>query len=148
MRYIYLFLGVLFANVLSSQSVITIGTGSINATGVNYNPIYRSSAASSFDFSRAFYLFDAAELAAAGLPPGATITQVEWYKSNNGATVSSTANINFGIYMNNSALSSYATAQTWTALVSPATIVYTNNTQAIPATIGWLPFHFNNSIRI
>lgn len=140
MRYIYLFLGVLFANILSSQSVITIGTGSNNATGVNYNPIYRSSAASSFDFSRAFYLFDAAELAAAGLPPGATITQVEWYKSNNGATVTSTANINFGIYMNNSALASYATAQTWTALVSPATIVYTNNTQAIPTTIGWLPF--------
>ncbi|MBK6521276.1 MAG: hypothetical protein IPG08_02510 [Sphingobacteriaceae bacterium] len=140
MKYIYLFLGVLFANILSSQSVITIGTGNINATGVNYNPIYRSSAASSFDFSRAFYLFDAAELAAAGLPAGATITQIEWYKSNNGATVSSTANINFGIYMNNSALSSYATAQTWTVLNNPATVVYTNNTQAIPATIGWLPF--------
>jgi len=131
-----LFIGLQFFG----QSVITIGTGVAGATGVNYNPIYRSSATSSFDYSRAFYLFTAAELAAAGLPAGATITQVEWDKSNTGATVASTANVVFNIFMNNTSLSSYATSSTWGALNTGATLVYNNNNQVIPATTGFLPF--------
>jgi hypothetical protein len=123
-----------------SQTSVQIGFGTLSSGGVNYQPIYRSSASSAFDYSRAFYLYDAAELTAAGIPAGATITQVEWDKSNNGATVSNTAAIVFNIYMKNSSATSYNAAQTWSMLNTGATTVYQSTSQVIPATVGWLPF--------
>lgn len=125
---------------VNAQTVVTIGVGTASTTGVNYNPIYRSSAASAFDFSRAYFLYTAAELVAAGVPSGATITKIEWDKSNTGATITTTSNVVFNILMNNSTSTDYSTTQTWGTLSTGATPVYTNNTQVIPATTGFLPF--------
>jgi|JI10StandDraft_1071094.scaffolds.fasta_scaffold67287_3 hypothetical protein len=130
---------------VNGQTVVTIGTGTASATGVNYNPIYRSSAGSAFDFSRAYYLFDQTELTAAGIPNGATITQIEWDKSNTGATVASTAAVVFNILMKNSSATTYSTASTWGALSAGATAVYGTTAQVIPATTGFLPFNLSTS---
>lgn len=140
MKKIILWAAALFSAVVHSQTVVQIGTGTLSTGGVNYMPIYRSSAASTFDYSRTYFLYTAAEMAAAGIPAGSTITKVEWDKSNTGATVASTANIVFNIYMNNSSSTGYTTAQTWATLTSGATQVYNNNNQVIPATTGFLPF--------
>ena len=125
---------------VSAQTVVTIGTGTLSATGQNYNPIYRSTAGSAFDFSRAYYLYDQTELTAAGIPSGATITKVEWDKSNTGATVASTAAVVFNILMKNSGATTYSTASTWGTLSTGATAVYGTTAQVIPATTGFLPF--------
>ena len=130
---------------INGQTVVTIGTGTAAATGQNYNPIYRSSAASAFDFSRAYYLFDQTELTAAGVPSGATITKIEWDKSNTGATVASTAAVVFNILMKNSSATTYSTASTWGALSTGATAVYGTTAQVIPATTGFLPFNLSTS---
>ena len=103
---------------------VSIGTGSSTTTGVNWHPIYRSSATSTFDYSRAAYLYDAAELVLAGIPANATITAIEWDKSNTGATVSNTAAIVFNILMKNSAAATYTGATAWSALSTGATAVY------------------------
>ncbi len=125
---------------VNAQTVVTIGVGTASTTGVNYNPIYRSSATSLFDFSRAYYLYTAAELTAAGVPSGATITKVEWDKSNAFGTVTTTANVVFNILMNNSSSTSYSVTLPWSTLSTGATPVYTNNTQVIPAVAGFIPF--------
>jgi len=130
---------------LNGQTVVTIGVGTATATNGNYNPIYRSSAGSSFDFSRAYYLFDQAELTAAGIPSGATITQIEWDKASTGATVASTAAVVFNILMKNSSASTYSTAATWGTLTTGATAVYGTTAQVIPATTGYLPFNLSTS---
>ena len=130
---------------INGQTVVTIGVGTASATGVNYNPIYRSSAASAFDFSRAYYLFDQTELTAAGVPSGATITKIEWDKSNTGATVASTAAVVFNILMKNSSATTYSTASTWGTLSTGATAVYGTTAQVIPATTGFLPFNLSTS---
>ena len=130
---------------INGQTVVTIGTGTAAATGQNYNPIYRSSAGSAFDFSRAYYLFDQTELTAAGVPSGATITKIEWDKSNTGATVASTAAVVFNILMKNSSATTYSTASTWGALSTGATAVYGTTAQVIPATTGFLPFNLSTS---
>jgi hypothetical protein len=129
----------------NGQTVVTIGVGTATATTGNYNPIYRSSATSAFDFSRAYYLFDQTELTAAGIPSGATITQIEWDKASTGATVASTAAVVFNILMKNSSATSYSTAATWGALSTGATAVYGTTAQVIPATTGYLPFNLSTS---
>ncbi|MEI6765541.1 MAG: GEVED domain-containing protein [Bacteroidota bacterium] len=115
-------------------TTVTIGTGT--SSYYYYGPIYRSSAASSYDYSQYWYLITASELAAAGLPNGAPITGVEWYKTDAYAT---TGNATMSIYMKNSAATALA-ASPWSTLTTGATQVYNTTTQTIPATIGWLPF--------
>lgn len=136
---------VLLTHIIAAQTVVTIGTGTASATGQNYNPIYRSSAASAFDFSRAYYLFDQTELTAAGIPNGSTITKIEWDKSNTGATVPSTAAVVFNILMKNSGATTYSAASTWGTLSAGATAVYGTTAQVIPATTGYLPFNLSTA---
>ena len=124
----------------NAQVVTTIGVGTATAMGSNYLPIYRSTAASSFDYSRAYFLYTAAELTAAGIPPGSTITQIEWDKTNVGATITSTSNVVFNVLMKNTLSTGYTVSQDWGTLSVGATPVYTNNAQVIPATTGFLPF--------
>lgn len=131
-----------FLSGLKAQitGTLSIGTGSSTSVGMNWHPIYRSSATSTFDYSRAAFLYDAAELAAAGMPANATITAIEWDKSNTGATVSNTAAIVFNILMKNSAATTYTGITSWGALSTGATAAYATTAQAIPATIGNLTF--------
>ncbi len=68
---------------LADAQTITLGAGvNTSGTGSNVGPIYRSTAASAFDFSSHYFLYTAAELATAGITPGSTITSIAWNKAN------------------------------------------------------------------
>jgi hypothetical protein len=150
MRLRYLFiLFLLTANHLYAQTQITIGAGSQSGTSSNGStgdpgPIYRSSASSSFDYSRHHYLYTASELAAAGLTPGAIITDLAWYKTNNAA---SNGNFQFEIWMENSSLTSVPGAsQTWSNLTnSPAVQVYNSTAQTMSSAIGFWNINLTSS---
>jgi hypothetical protein len=70
----------------AAQTVRTFDSGATLAPVTNPGPIYRSAAASTYYGSRYAYLYDAAEMAAAGIQAGATITQVEWEKADANST--------------------------------------------------------------
>jgi len=113
-----------------AQSTVTIGTGT--SSSYLYGPYYRSSASSSFDYSRYAYLYTAAEL---GIPAGATITKVEWNKKN-GTIIGNNV---FNIFMKNTSATSLASGTSWGTLTTGATAVYTSSTQSFTTT-GWVPF--------
>ena len=95
-----------------------------------YGPIYRSSAASTFNYSRYAHLYTAAEL---GIPSGATITQLEWLKADAGAvTGANTLNVLLG----NSTASTLTDGSTWGTLSAGATSAYTNTAQDVTGAAG------------
>lgn len=134
---IFLFF-VLFFGFAQAQT-ITIGTGT--SSTYLYGPMYRLSSTSTTDFSRYQYLYTATELA--GLPAGATITDISWYKANNLVT---NPNATFRIYTKNSTAGSLVAGTAWTSIISGATLSYSSTTQVIPATIGWIPFTLSTPI--
>lgn len=114
----------------ANAQTVTIGTGT--STDYFYGPYYRSSASSSFNYSRYAYLYTAAEL---GIPSGSIITQVEWDK----ASGTITANNTFNILMANTAATTLTTGTSWGTLTTGTTAVYGSTTQAF-STTGWVPF--------
>lgn len=129
-------LALLAAAAASAQSV-TFGTynpaNSLDACA----PVYRSTAGSAYDTSRFACLYTSSDLA--GIAPGAQITDLEFYKDNSGATSTGATGV-MNIYLRNTSATSYATSDTWTNLISGATLVYSNNAQTIPATTGFMSF--------
>jgi hypothetical protein len=104
-------------------------------------PIARLSASSAEDYSQHYYLYTAADMAAAGILPGSTITGIAWYKANNGATTAGNNSSRWMVHMKNS---STVPSPTWcnpsyAVQSAGATLVYNNIAQTIPSTIGWLP---------
>lgn len=95
-----------------------------------YGPIYRSSAASSFNYSRYAHLYTAAELA---IPAGATITRVEWLKSDGGTL---TGNNTFNVLMNNSSAATLTSGSTWSTITAGASSVYSSTTQTVTGASG------------
>jgi hypothetical protein len=131
--------------VMNAQTTVTIGTGTTTAASSNAGPIYRSSAASAFDFSQHYYLYTQAELSAAGIFTGATISKIAWNKTATGATVAAGNLAKWDVYMKNS---SVAPSATWSngsfaTQSTGATLVYTNSAQVIPATAGFLTLTFS-----
>ncbi len=124
-----------FFTKYSNGGTYIIGNGTL--TSYFYGPMYRSSAASSFDFSRYSYLFTAAEMAAAGVQGGGNITNIEWYKTDAFAT---SGGASFSIYLKNSTQANLTSPSDWTSIINGATQVYTTTNQNIPSTIGWIPF--------
>ena len=97
-----------------------------------YGPIYRSAndAGSTFNFSRYAHLYTPAEL---NIPTGAVITQLAWLKSDAGTV---TGNNTFNVLLENSALTTLGTSQTWAALTATTTSVYTSTTQQVTGVAG------------
>jgi GEVED domain/Secretion system C-terminal sorting domain len=134
MRKLY-FLSLLF--LLFSQAgwsqFIQIGTGT--ASSYLSGPYYRSSATSTFNFSKYAYIYTATELAA--IPSGSMITQIEWEK----AAGTITGPNNFEILLANNTATALTTATTWGVLTAGATSVYNNTSQAFTvAAPGWESF--------
>ena len=134
MRKLY-FLSLLF--LLLSQAgwsqFIQIGTGT--ASSYLSGPYYRSSATSTFNFSKYAYIYTATELAA--IPSGSMITQIEWEK----AAGTITGPNNFEILLANNTATALTTATTWGVLTAGATSVYNNTSQAFTvAAPGWESF--------
>ncbi len=119
-----------------AQTTIEIASGAVLTADHHSGPIYRSSAGSGYDFSQYAYLYSAAELSAAGLTNGSTISQLAWNKTSAFATV---GNASFKIYLKNSSTTAYTTGATFASLISGLTANYDAST-AIPATTGYLPF--------
>ena len=135
MKKFYLFYLLMFISMVSvrlqAQTVI-INTGTAGTPAYNAGPVYRSSTSSAYDASRYAYLYTQAELAAAGILPGSTITQLGWVKNN---TATTTGGGIFRIFMKNSAATDYGLAsETWSNLSSGTAMVYENLSQSIPAT--------------
>ena len=95
-----------------------------------YGPIYRSTPTSAFNFSRHAHLYTPTEL---NLPTGAVITQLAWLKSDAGTLTGS--NI-LNVSLANSTQTTLGASQTWGALTTGATQVYTSPTQQVTGVAG------------
>lgn len=116
---------------LGAEAQITVTIG--NTSGTNsylYGPIYRSSASSTFDYSRYAYIYESSELT---IPAGSVITKIEWLKANSNTL---TGNNTFHIWLDNTSLSSLTSPVAWNTLEGPATEVYSSTTQQFTGAAG------------
>ena len=131
---------------LSAQTTVTIGAGTNNATGgTNGNPIYRSSAASTFNFSQSIQLLTAADLATAGVTSGSTITKIAFYK-NDAFTMAAGRTATMNIYLKNSSATALTTASNFATWTTGSTNCYTNaaiGAADFPAAAGWVEYTFS-----
>lgn len=122
----------------ASAQVAQIGTGTSVSANTLYGPIYRFSSTTTSDYARANTVYTAAEMTAAGIPAGAQITKIAYYKVGSGATL---GNATFDIWMANSATQPpLATTTTWATIASTHTQVYANTAQTVSAASGWVEF--------
>ncbi|MCA8939102.1 MAG: putative Ig domain-containing protein [Planctomycetes bacterium] len=122
------------APMASAQQQLVVGTST--STSTSSTPIYRSSSTSSFDFSVSKILYTATELAA--LPPGAVISGIEFYKTNNGG--SNAPHAEMQVYLKNSTLTSMATGGLIEDDLASFTKVYDSTSYVMPTTVGWIDF--------
>ncbi|GAA3992190.1 fibronectin type III domain-containing protein [Hymenobacter antarcticus] len=137
-RFVTLLMLLLGAFGVRGQTV-TIGSTTVPAvapaTSTFYKgPIYRSSAGSAFNYSRFAYIYTAAELSAAGISPGALITNLGWLKAD-AATVTGSNNF-FEVRLGNTSLSSIVDGTAWGTLKTGTTITYTSSTQNVTGAAG------------
>ncbi|WP_396180474.1 GEVED domain-containing protein [Flavobacterium sp.] len=131
---------------ITAQTTVTIGAGT-TASGAfdNGNPIYRSSASSSFNFSQSIQLLTAADLAAAGVTSGSTITKIAFYKNNsNNLSTGRTATMN--IFLKNSVATALSTSSNFNTWTTGSTNCYSNaaiGAADFPAAAGWVEFTFS-----
>ena len=140
--YFALVLSLFISSTAIAQTTVTIGTGSSSSS--TRGPFQRSDAASSTVFSRWVMVYTAAELAAAGIPSGASITELNWELASSN-TIIGTGNANLKIYIRNSSATA-ATADSWTNLTAGSSLVYDedfNTTNNFPGANGFMPFVFN-----
>ncbi|WP_353078858.1 T9SS type A sorting domain-containing protein [Flavobacterium sp.] len=129
---------------ITAQTTVTIGAGTLSASGTNGTPIYRSSASSSFNFSQSVQLLTAADLAAAGITAGSTITKLAFYK-NDTNTLATGRSATLNLFMKNSTASSLVTTDNFTTWTTGSTNVFTNTSiqpAFFPTTAGWVEFTF------
>jgi GEVED domain/Ig-like domain CHU_C associated len=135
MKRISLFLSFFLCTLIGLAQTVTVGTGALTATGgTNGNPIYRSSAASTFNFSQSVHLYTATQLNGAGITAGSTIDAMGFWKTD-ANTLAAGRSATLNIYVKNSAATALVNNQnlaTWTA---GATLVY-SNTNVTSADLG------------
>ncbi|MFN6038916.1 MAG: GEVED domain-containing protein [Bacteroidota bacterium] len=123
---------------LHSQTTVTIGTGTLTASGTNGTPIYRSSATSTFHHAKSIQLLTQTQLSAAGILSGAIITQ--WgYNKTTGAIPSGSNAWTLNVYLKNSANTVLASGTTWNTMITGASLVYTATITSanMPSTPGY-----------
>ncbi len=147
LQFCVLILLLLPSHSIDAQTSAIIGNGALNGTSSNGTtgdpgPMYRSNATSLFTFSRYNYLYTAAELAAAGITNGSSITKIGWFKDNNAAGNSPCV---FEAWIKNSALTVIGSGgQSWATLISAATPVYSNSAHVVDTVIGWHEITFTS----
>jgi|GEM_PF-7073367 len=123
-----------------AQTTVTIGTGTLTVGGSNGVPIYRSTATSSFHHSKSIQLVTAADMATAGVPSGAVITQ--WgYNKTTAATISGANAWTMNVYLKNTSATVLASGTAWSTMIAGASLAYTAtiNSSNFPAVAGyWL----------
>ena len=130
--YLYLLLFVIFCYSESTYAqFVQIGTSTTTSSYLT-GPIYRSTATSTFNYSKYAYIYTATELAA--IPAGSMITQIEWQKVS--GTI--TAPNSFEILLANNSATTLATGTTWGSLTAGSTSAYNNTNQGFMASgPGW-----------
>ncbi len=124
----------------ANAQVATFGAPGVAGSPLsNCGPVTRTSASSNEDFSQHYYLYTAADMAAAGVLPGSTITSIRWFKANNGATAPGNLSSIWRVHMKNSATlpSPVWCSPSYAVQSAGATLVYNNTSQVIPNTVGW-----------
>ncbi|MGZ8544234.1 MAG: beta strand repeat-containing protein, partial [Flavisolibacter sp.] len=134
---VLIILSILASGLSAQTQVVQIGTGTTLPDNTLYGPVYRFSATSTTLAARSNMLYTAAELSAAGIPSGAMITQVEFFKGNDANFVTPA---NFTMLMANTSNTALATTHTWASVLSTHTQVYTNASFNLPAVTGWVPW--------
>ncbi len=110
----------LCGNVTMAQSTVTIGT--LSSSYYYYGPTYVYSQSNTAKYAKYAYIFTASEL---NIPPGSTITKVEWIRSD-ASTITGTNN-NFTLYVKNTA-ATLMTDFVWNNLVAGTQQVYNTTT--------------------
>lgn len=126
-----------------AQSTITIGTGTSSSS--TRGPFQRADTNSSTVYSRWIQVFTASELATAGLPNGASISQLNWEIASSNVIIGS-GNANLKIYVKNSSATKASTGS-WTTLTAGSTLALDTNyntTNNFPGANGWMPFAFSS----
>lgn len=123
---------VCFANSAAAQLQHVVGTGT--SSSASMAPVYRSSAGSSFDYSRYVILYNSSDLS--GLPSGATITDLEFFLVS-GDTVTG-ASANFNMYLRNTTATNYSASFSWDT--TGATLVYSNAAQTVSGSNSFFSF--------
>lgn len=136
-----------FTGVEMFAQTTIIGAGAnVGATSSNAGPIYRSTAGSSFDFSKHVYLYTAAELATAGINAGDNITSVAWNKSNAFGTAATNNVSIWRVYIKNSSAVPGAgwSSTNFATQTTGSTLAYNNTAQVIPLTTGYITLTFSS----
>ena len=118
-----------------SQTTVQIGTGTEIPGNTLYGPLYRYSASSTTTAARSNILYTAAEMAAAGISPGAIITAVAFHKTN---AASFNTPCDYTMYMANTNNTSLATSLTWASVLASHTQVFTDPAFNVPNAPGWV----------
>lgn len=119
----------------------TIGTGTSVPAATLYGPIYRASAASTITGSKCNMVWTQAELAAAGIINGSTISAIRFNKANDAHFLIPAT---FSVYMRNSStVPALLTTTTWASIPPAYTQVFTSTTYDVPATAGWVTITLN-----
>ncbi|MCC5916326.1 MAG: hypothetical protein JJU02_03260, partial [Cryomorphaceae bacterium] len=109
-----------------NPTVVVIGTGTLASTTTqNGSPIYRSSTTSAFDYAQSVQLLTQADLSAAGITPGSTITKIA-YKKTAPHTLSPGRTATYRAYAKNSTATALVTNQNFNTWIAGATMVYQN----------------------
>ncbi len=119
----------------SFAQVFTVGTGTTNNL---YGPIYIFSSGSTNTHSWNLSIYEQSELTTSGAGAG-TINSIGWYKNDAGAYLGNDAT--FEIFIKPTTLIDFAGGAGNFDLESVgATLVYSNNSVGLPASIGWVDF--------
>jgi|GEM_PF-859616 len=133
---------------ITAQTTVTIGTGASTASaGTNGDPIYRSSAASTYHYSKSGQLLTAADLAGVSVVSGASINSIGYYKTT-AFNVSGSNAWTLNVYLKNSSKTALASGTAWDTMISGATLFYSatiNSTTNFPAAAGWVTFTNNTA---
>ncbi|MCC5878253.1 MAG: right-handed parallel beta-helix repeat-containing protein, partial [Candidatus Sumerlaeia bacterium] len=128
--------------------MVVIGTGNLASTATqNGAPIYRSAATSAFDFAQSVQLLTQADLSAAGITPGSTITKIA-YRKTSPHTLSPGRTATYRAYAKNSTATALVNNQNFNTWIAGATLVYQNlamDANDIPAAAdSWVELTFSS----
>ncbi|MEO0898134.1 MAG: T9SS type A sorting domain-containing protein [Bacteroidota bacterium] len=126
-----------------AQTTVQIGTGSSSSS--TRGPFQRADTNSSTVFSRWIIYYTEAEMTAAGVPNGASISQLNWELASSNIIIG-TGDATLKIYVNNTN-DTAAVSDTWANHISGATQVVDdayNTTNNFPGANGWMPFSFSS----
>lgn len=140
----YLAIGMFFliSDFAAAQTTATIGTGTSSSS--TRGPFQRADTNSSTVYSRWIMTYTSGELSTAGIPNGASISELKW-ESGSSNTIIGSGNADLKIYIKNSSATKAATGS-WSTLISGATKAVDtsfNTTNNFPGAKGWMPFTFD-----